>query len=133
MRLLSRDRKAAESECQADTALRRKVKLDEIGHDASRPPAASQNVILNLPKANKLPLLEAGPKKYLRLHLYTACDVDQFFSYRKERSRSGRLPSAIAIRPACALSGLALVNTAKRGFEGHADSKPTGADHDQSR
>jgi polyphenol oxidase len=61
-----------------------------------------KNVILNLPKANKLQLLEAGlPEKNIHVtNLCTSCDVDQLFSYRKERDRSGRLLSVIGIRPA---------------------------------
>jgi YfiH family protein len=59
-----------------------------------------KNVILNLPKANKLQLLEAGiPEKNIYVtNLCTACDVSQLFSYRKERNRSGRLLSVIGIR-----------------------------------
>jgi YfiH family protein len=60
-----------------------------------------KNVILNLPKANKLQLLEAGiPEKNIFVTtLCTSCDVAQLFSYRKERNRSGRLLSVIGIRP----------------------------------
>jgi YfiH family protein len=60
-----------------------------------------KNVILNLPKANKLQLLEAGvPEKNIYVtNLCTSCDVGQLFSYRKERNRSGRLLSVIGIRP----------------------------------
>jgi YfiH family protein len=61
-----------------------------------------KNVILNLPKANKLQLLEAGiPEKNIYItNLCTSCDVEKLFSYRKERDRSGRLLSVIGIRPA---------------------------------
>jgi polyphenol oxidase len=61
-----------------------------------------KNVILNLPKANKLQLLSAGlPEKNIYVtNLCTSCDVSQLFSYRKERTRSGRLLSVIGIRPA---------------------------------
>ena len=60
-----------------------------------------KNVILNLPKANKLQLLESGiPEKNIFVTtLCTSCDVGQLFSYRKERDRSGRLLSVIGIRP----------------------------------
>jgi YfiH family protein len=59
-----------------------------------------KNVILNLPKANKLQLLDAGipDKRIYVTNLCTACDVCQLFSYRKERERSGRLLSVIGIR-----------------------------------
>jgi YfiH family protein len=61
-----------------------------------------KNVILNLPKANKLQLLEAGiPEKNIFVTtLCTSCDVSQLFSYRKERNHSGRLLSVIGMRPA---------------------------------
>ena len=61
-----------------------------------------KNVILNLPKANKLQLLEGGiPEKNIHVtNLCTSCDVSQLFSYRKERDRSGRLLSVIGIRQA---------------------------------
>jgi len=61
-----------------------------------------KNVILNLPKANKLQLLEAGiPEKNIYItNLCTSCDVEKLFSYRKERDRSGRLLSVIGIRQA---------------------------------
>jgi polyphenol oxidase len=60
-----------------------------------------KNVILNLPKANKLQLLESSvPERNIFVtNLCTSCDVDQLFSYRKERDRSGRLLSVIGIRP----------------------------------
>lgn len=59
-----------------------------------------KNVVLNLPKANKLQLLEAGiaEKNIYVTNLCTSCDVAHLFSYRKERSRSGRLLSVIGIR-----------------------------------
>jgi polyphenol oxidase len=61
-----------------------------------------KNVILNLPKANKLQLLEAGllEKNIFVTDLCTSCDVRLLFSYRKERERSGRLLSVIGIRAA---------------------------------
>jgi copper oxidase (laccase) domain-containing protein len=59
-----------------------------------------KNVILNLPKANKLQLQEAGiPGKNIFITtLCTSCDVESLFSYRKERNQSGRLLSVIGIR-----------------------------------
>ncbi len=61
-----------------------------------------KNVILNLPKANKLQLLSAGllEKNIYVTNLCTSCDVAKLFSYRKERNRSGRLLSVVGIRPA---------------------------------
>jgi polyphenol oxidase len=59
-----------------------------------------KNVLLNLPKANRLQLLEAGLRNenILVSDLCTACRVDFLFSYRKEHARSGRLMSVIGIR-----------------------------------
>jgi polyphenol oxidase len=58
-------------------------------------------VLLDLKKANKSQLLEAGLREenIFVTDLCTSCNVDRLFSYRKEASRSGRLMSAIAIRP----------------------------------
>jgi YfiH family protein len=59
-----------------------------------------KNVRLDLPKANRLQLLEAGvPEKNIFVsNLCTACRSDLLFSYRKERASSGRLMSVIGIR-----------------------------------
>ena len=61
-----------------------------------------KNVLLNLPKANRLQLLEAGlsDKNIFVTDLCTSCDLGLLFSYRKERERSGRLLSVIGIRAA---------------------------------
>jgi polyphenol oxidase len=60
-----------------------------------------KNVHLDLPKANRLQLEEAGvPRKNIFVSdLCTACRSDLLFSYRKERAKSGRLLSVIGIRP----------------------------------
>jgi hypothetical protein len=59
------------------------------------------NVFLDLRKANRAQLLEAGlhSKNIFISSLCTACHTSQLFSYRKEGTTSGRLMSAIAIRP----------------------------------
>jgi YfiH family protein len=60
-----------------------------------------KKVLLDLKKANKLQLLEAGVRdqNIFVSDLCTSCDVDRLFSYRKEGPTSGRLLSVIAIRP----------------------------------
>lgn len=57
-------------------------------------------VLLDLKKANRLQLLEAGvlEKNIFVSELCTSCDVDRLFSYRKEGAMSGRLLSVIGIR-----------------------------------
>ncbi len=64
-----------------------------------QPPA--KNVLLDLRKANRAQLLEAGlqaPNIFVS-DLCTACRRDLFFSYRKEGAASGRLLSVIGLRP----------------------------------
>jgi YfiH family protein len=58
-------------------------------------------VLLNLKKANRAQLLEAGVREenIFITQLCTSCDVDRLFSYRKEGPASGRLLSVIGIRP----------------------------------
>jgi YfiH family protein len=58
-------------------------------------------VLLDLKKANRAQLLEAGvPEENIFItDLCTSCDVDRLFSYRKEGPASGRLMSVIGIRP----------------------------------
>ena len=60
-----------------------------------------KNVRLDLRKANRSQLLAAGLplKNIFASDLCTACRLDLFFSYRKQGPRSGRLLSAIALRP----------------------------------
>jgi YfiH family protein len=59
-----------------------------------------KKVLLDLKKANRLQLLEAGvPEENIFVsELCTSCDVDRLFSYRKEGAMSGRLLSVIGIR-----------------------------------
>ena len=59
-----------------------------------------KKVHLDLPKANRLQLLEAGvlEKNIFVSDLCTSCRPDLLFSYRKERDRSGRLMSVIGMR-----------------------------------
>src|SRR5215813_12955314 len=60
-----------------------------------------KNVHLDLPKANRSQLLAAGlrEKNIFSSGLCTACHPDLFFSYRKQGPISGRLLSAIAVKP----------------------------------
>jgi polyphenol oxidase len=60
-----------------------------------------KKVLLDLKKANKSQLLEAGVlgKNIFVTDLCTSCDVARLFSYRKEAAMSGRLLSVIGIRP----------------------------------
>lgn len=59
---------------------------------------------LDLVEANRRQLLDAGiaSKKIYALHLCTACNTKRFFSYRAEQGSTGRMVSAIGIRPAFA-------------------------------
>ncbi len=61
-----------------------------------------KGVLLDLRKANRAQLLEAGlrGKNIFTSDLCTACRRDLFFSYRKEGAPSGRLLSVVGIRPA---------------------------------
>ncbi len=61
-----------------------------------------KGVLLDLRKANRAQLLEAGfrDKNIFTSDLCTACRRDLLFSYRKEGALSGRLLSVIGIRPA---------------------------------
>jgi len=60
-----------------------------------------KNVQLDLRKANHSQLVAAGlrPKNIHTIDLCTACHPDLLFSYRKQGPASGRLMSAIALRP----------------------------------
>jgi hypothetical protein len=57
---------------------------------------------LDLVEANRRQLLDAGiaPEKIYALNLCTSCDTKRFFSYRAEQGATGRMISAIGIRPA---------------------------------
>jgi hypothetical protein len=59
-----------------------------------------KKVLLDLKKANRLQLIEAGLREqYISVStLCTSCDVAHLFSYRKEASTSGRLLSVVGIR-----------------------------------
>jgi hypothetical protein len=59
-----------------------------------------KNVLLDLRKANRAQLLDAGlhPQNIFVSDLCTACRRDLLFSYRKEGARSGRLMSVIGVR-----------------------------------
>ena len=59
-----------------------------------------KGVLLDLRKANRAQLLEAGlhDKNILTSDLCTACRRDLLFSYRKEGAHSGRLLSVIGLR-----------------------------------
>ena len=63
-----------------------------------QPPA--KKVLLDLKKANKAQLLEAGvlEKNIFVTELCTSCDVDRLFSYRREGAMSGRLLAVVGIR-----------------------------------
>ena len=59
-----------------------------------------KNILLNLRKANRAQLLDAGvlAQNISVSDLCTACRPDLLFSYRKERGTTGRLLSVIGIR-----------------------------------
>jgi polyphenol oxidase len=59
-----------------------------------------KNVFLDLRKANRAQLLEAGlrEKNIFVCSLCTACHTDQLFSYRKEGVHSGRLMSVVGMK-----------------------------------
>ena len=59
-----------------------------------------KKVLLDLPKANRLQLLEAGvaSKNIFACNLCTRCRTDLLFSYRREASQSGRMMSVVGIR-----------------------------------
>ncbi len=60
-----------------------------------------KNVLLDLRKANRSQLLDAGlrPQNIFVSGLCTACRRDLLFSYRKEGAATGRLMSVIGLRP----------------------------------
>ena len=62
--------------------------------------AVGEKYMLDLPFINKEQLLHAGVKEeHIEMsHVCTACEVEQFFSYRKEQGCSGRFMSMIAMR-----------------------------------
>jgi copper oxidase (laccase) domain-containing protein len=60
-----------------------------------------KNVLLDLKKANRSQLLDAGlrAQDIFTTDLCTACRRDLLFSYRKEGAQSGRLMSVIGVLP----------------------------------
>ncbi len=72
------------------------LNMSPPGHQPPPP-----NVHLDLRKANRSQLLAAGlhPKNIFISNLCTACRTDLLFSHRREGPLSGRLMSAIALRP----------------------------------
>jgi polyphenol oxidase len=60
-----------------------------------------KNVLLDLRKANQSQLVTAGlrPQNIHSIDLCTACRPDLLFSYRKQGPATGRLMSAIAVKP----------------------------------
>lgn len=56
---------------------------------------------LDLVEANRRQLLDAGlaPETIHSLNLCTACDTKHFFSHRAEHGFTGRMVSAIGVRP----------------------------------
>ena len=64
-----------------------------------------EKYMLDLPYINQQQLLDAGLKtEHIEMsHVCTACEVEQFFSYRKEQGCSGRFMSMIAIKKTLSL------------------------------
>lgn len=62
--------------------------------------AVGEKYMLDLPYINKKQLLDAGVKEeHIEMsHVCTACEVEQFFSYRKEQGCSGRFMSMIGLK-----------------------------------
>ncbi|PHS38953.1 MAG: hypothetical protein COB07_07510 [Sulfurovum sp.] len=62
--------------------------------------AVGEKYMLDLPLINKDQLLDAGLKEeHIEMsHVCTACEVEQFFSYRKEQGCSGRFMSMIGLK-----------------------------------
>ena len=62
---------------------------------------AARNVLLDLKKANRAQLVDAGlrSENIFVSDLCTACRRDLFFSYRREGAHSGRLMAVIGVRP----------------------------------
>ena len=71
------------------------LNMSPLGH---QPPP--KNVLLDLHKANRSQLLDAGlrSQNIIVSDLCTACRRDLLFSYRKEGAKTGRLMSVIGIR-----------------------------------
>jgi len=76
---------------------------DVIQHFSHIPQSYTKNrdkYMLNLPYINKKQLLDSGiPEMNIEMsNICTACDVDRFFSYRKEKGCSGRFMSMIGLK-----------------------------------
>lgn len=56
--------------------------------------------MLNLPYLNQKQLLDSGLREanIMMSHICTACDIERFFSYRKEQGCSGRFMSMIGLK-----------------------------------
>jgi len=70
----------------------------------SRAPGHSElpkQIFLDLAQANQRQLLAAGLKKknIFDLDLCTACNIELFFSHRAEHGKTGRMMTAVGIRP----------------------------------
>ncbi len=79
----------------------------EVGSEVADQFAASAVQVrgrphLDLPEANRLQLIEAGvnTSKVWSAGLCTACEADQFYSYRREGTQAGRMLAMIGIRVA---------------------------------
>jgi YfiH family protein len=61
--------------------------------------SAGPKLALDLVEANRRQLLTAGlsPKSIVTLNACTSCRTDEFFSYRAERGKTGRLMAVIGI------------------------------------
>jgi len=80
----------------------------EVGEDVAKhffnyPDACTvkgNKFMLDLPTINKTQLLTVGleEKNIEMSHICTACEVERFFSYRKEKGCSGRFMSMIALK-----------------------------------
>ena len=59
-----------------------------------------EKYMLDLPKINKIQLLQSGLKEeHIEMsNICTACEVERFFSYRKEQGCSGRFMSMIGLK-----------------------------------
>ena len=77
---------------------------DVASHFADYPVAIEQygeKYMLDLPEINRRQMLLAGvEEKHIEMSgICTACESEQFFSYRKEQGCSGRFMSVIGLRP----------------------------------
>jgi YfiH family protein len=63
--------------------------------------SAGQRLSLDLVEANRRQLLAAGlsPETIFTLNACTSCRTDEFFSYRAERGKTGRMMAVIGVAP----------------------------------